>query len=191
MSRCRSGRRLPLIPSCGLGLDGLRGRHQLGPAAARRVHDPEPAHRVEVRPVGEVVGQGEPGEHDGRKVVRVERGLALRRPEDAVVERVGVVVPERPERLRELSASLVEFGDRGLGDGAVADRLQHGERRPEHGRVVALENALPRLLQLVLRTLGPAHAVQAQQHRSFGISRNRCCSRQALARIRVPVRHTP
>lgn len=57
-----------------------------------------------------------------------------------MVERAVVAYHERPERLRDPSAGLVEFLR------AVADRIQHGERRSEHGRVVALDDPLPRSL---------------------------------------------
>ena len=84
-----------------------------------------------------------------------------------MVERADVVVPERAQRLREPPGGFVELAHRGLGGGAVADRFQHGQRRPEYGLVVVLEDPPPRLPELVPRALGSPDAVRAhhQPHR--------------------------
>ena len=94
-------------------------------------------------PVDEVLAEREPRQHNGGQVVRIERSVALRRPEDAVIQRSRVVVAEFAQRVRDAVRALGKRADGIVDRPALTQRSKYAERGPEHRRIVLLENGLP------------------------------------------------
>ena len=142
-------------------LDGPEGRHQQRPGPACGVEYPQFRDRFRIRPVDRVPGEGEAREHDRRDVVRIERAVALRRSEDAVVERPGVVVAEVAQRVGDAVGALGDDADR-VGDRlALAQRREDREGGPEHRRIVLFEDRLPRDCEDFPRVLRARDPVEA------------------------------
>ena len=90
----------------GPGLDYVEGGHEEGTGAAGGVDHPEVRHGFRVAPVDESSIEREARQHQGREVLRIERALALRRRQDAVVQRSRVVVAEFAQRVGDAVRAL-------------------------------------------------------------------------------------
>ena len=89
-----------------LRLDGLERRHEQRPGSTRGVDDPESRDRFRVRPVSEIATERELRQHHRRQVVRIERPVAFRRAENAVVERPCVVVAKIAQGIGDAVGAL-------------------------------------------------------------------------------------
>ena len=89
-------------------LDHMQRRHQQRPCPARRIHDAQPRHRLLIAPVAEVRPERKPRQHERGQVVGVEGSVGGRVGQDPVVERSGVVIPQRAQRVGHSIGALGE-----------------------------------------------------------------------------------